>query len=395
MKTLFGFFLAVLGFAAFAAENQEQPTGQAAEKVVVRVVTNVIEKIVEKPVEIIVEKFVNAPVGAKPVEKIVEKKVYVDRPVEKVVTNFVEKVRVERLVVTNVVEKIVEKPVQIEKVVPHAVEKVVEKPVRVEVERVVTNTVEKIIEKPVEVEVEKIVTNVVEKIVEKPVRVEIEKIVTNTVEKVVEKNVHDFSEEERLRGEVAASVKKSDALEAKNTFLSNDNEKLKQELAEMRERCQRLERLIPKGQAPKRGAGRQANITSKSTYYDRKEGFAVFDGKVHVDDERYQLHADKAYVFMDGTNNLKRLVAMGNVALTNETKRAYGVKASYYRQSGMVILYGDANRPAEVRDEAKYDDQSVIGEKIKFWIDKEQVEVIKARVSAPVSEGAVPFSPKF
>ena len=98
---------------------------------------------------------------------------------------------------------------------------------------------------------------------------------------------------------------------------------------------------------------------------------------------------------MDGTNNLRRLVAMGNVAMTNETKRAYGVKASYYRQSGMVILYGDANRPAEVRDEAKYDDQSVIGEKIKFWIDKEQVEVIKARISAPVGEGSVPFETKF
>ena len=340
MKTFFAFSLAVLGFAAFAAENPDQSV-QPSEKVVVRVVTNVVEKIVEKPVEIIVEKFVSAPAGVKPVEKVVEK------------------------------------------------------PVRVEVERVVTNTVEKIVEKPVEVEVEKIVTNVVEKIVEKPIRVEVEKIVTNTVEKVVEKKVHDFSEEDRLRGEVAAAANKSDALEAKNTFLSNDNEKLKQELAALRERCQRLERLIPKGQAPKQGAGRQANITSKSTYYDRKEGFAVFDGKVHVDDERYQLHADKAYVFMDGTNNLKRLVAMGNVALTNETKRAYGVKASYYRQSGMVILYGDANRPAEVRDEAKYDDQSVIGEKIKFWIDKEQVEVIKARVSAPVSEGAVPFAPKF
>lgn len=146
-----------------------------------------------------------------------------------------------------------------------------EKPVRVEVERVVTNTVEKIIEKPVEVEVEKIVTNVVEKIVEKPVRVEIEKIVTNTVEKVVEKNVHDFSEEERLRGEVAASVKKSDALEAKNTFLSNDNEKLKQELAEMRERCQRLERLIPKGQAPKRGQGaRPTSHPSRPTMTARR-----------------------------------------------------------------------------------------------------------------------------
>ena len=142
--------------------------------------------------------------------------------------------------------------------------------------------------------------------------------------------------------------------------------------------------------------GGDVKITSASTYYDRKEGFAYFSGGVFVSDKDYQLHADRAYVFMDGTNELKRLVAIGNVAMTNETKRAYGVKASYYRQSGMVVLYGDANRPAEVRDEAKFDDQVVKGSKIKFWIDKEQVEVIKADISAPVSEGQMPIAaPKF
>ena len=69
-------------------------------------------------------------------------------------------------------------------------------------------------------------------------------------------------------------------------------------------------------------AKRPAKITSASTYYDRKEGVAIFSGRVHVDDEEYQLHAEKAYVFMDGTNELKRIVALGNVAMTNEWLRA-------------------------------------------------------------------------
>jgi hypothetical protein len=102
-----------------------------------------------------------------------------------------------------------------------------------------------------------------------------------------------------------------------------------------------------------------------------------------VDDEEYQLHAEKAYVFMDGTNELKRIVALGNVAMTNETRRAYGGKAKYYRDSGLVILYARDDAPAEVREEKKDGDQVVKGSKIKFWVNSEQVEVINAEISAP------------
>ena len=130
-----------------------------------------------------------------------------------------------------------------------------------------------------------------------------------------------------------------------------------------------------------------AHISSKKVYYDRKEGYAVFTGKVFVDGEDYQLHTHKAYVFFEGTNELKRIVATGGVAITNDTKRAYGAKASYYRKTGMVVLYGDEKAPAEVRNESngEEEDQVVKGSTIKFWIDSEQVEVVDARISAPVS----------
>lgn len=137
---------------------------------------------------------------------------------------------------------------------------------------------------------------------------------------------------------------------------------------------------------PKR-EGRPARISSKKVYYDRGEGYAVFTGNVHVDGEEYQMHAQRAYVFFEGTNELKRVVATGNVAITNETKRAYGAKASYYRKTGMVVLYGDDKIDAEVRDEGNGENQVVKGSKIKFWIDSEQVEVLDARISAPVSGG--------
>ena len=129
--------------------------------------------------------------------------------------------------------------------------------------------------------------------------------------------------------------------------------------------------------------GGLAKITSASTYYDRKEGYACFSGHVFVDDEKYKLHADRAFVFMDGTNELRRIVALGHVAMTNDTKRAYGAKVSYFRQSGMVVLYSGDGVVAEVRDEAKSGDQSVTGGKIKFWIDSEQVEVTDVTITAP------------
>ena len=129
-------------------------------------------------------------------------------------------------------------------------------------------------------------------------------------------------------------------------------------------------------------------ITAGSTYYDRKEGFAYFNGNVAVVDPQYQLHADRAFVYMGGTNDLRRIVALGHVAITNETKRAYGSKASYYRDTGMVVLYSGNGITAEVRDESPDGDRIVRGKKIKFWTGTRQVEVIEAEITAP-SEGGL------
>lgn len=135
----------------------------------------------------------------------------------------------------------------------------------------------------------------------------------------------------------------------------------------------------------RKASSRPARITSATTYYDRKEGIVFFNKDVYVDDEQYQLHADKAYVFLSGTNDVRRIVAIGNVAMTNDTKRAYGAKVSYYKEGGMVVLYSGDGIAAEVRDESKEQDQVVRGKKIKFWIDSEQVEVTEADISAPAS----------
>ena len=134
--------------------------------------------------------------------------------------------------------------------------------------------------------------------------------------------------------------------------------------------------------------GGVTRITSGTAYYDRKEGFACFGGKVLVEDPQYVLHADRAFVYTGETNDLKRIVALGHVAITNETRRASGAKASYYRSSGLVVLNSGDGKPAEVRDEGPDGDQVVRGKKIKFWIGSQQVEVVEAEISAP-SKGAI------
>ena len=172
----------------------------------------------------------------------------------------------------------------------------------------------------------------------------------------------------------------------------------------------------------KKPVGRPARITSDSTVYNRKEGIVSFNGHVHVDDEQYQMHADRVFLFLEkdadstnkvhrakggtndvhrakgGTNDvhrakgdmndageLKRIVALGNVAMTNEMRRAYGAKATYSKKNGLVILYSGDGITAEVRDESK--SQVVRGKCIRFWIGTEQVEVDEADLTGPASSG--------
>ncbi|MBR1921747.1 MAG: hypothetical protein IJ829_07085 [Kiritimatiellae bacterium] len=143
----------------------------------------------------------------------------------------------------------------------------------------------------------------------------------------------------------------------------------------------------PETNVAARAAARPAKITADTTVYNRKEGVASFAGHVHVDDEQYQMHADRVYLFLEGTNDLQRIVAIGHVAVTNETRRAYGAKATYAKKNGLVVLHSGDGVPAELRDEANGQERSVRGKKIRFWIGAEQVEVDEADMTGTAPAG--------
>lgn len=121
---------------------------------------------------------------------------------------------------------------------------------------------------------------------------------------------------------------------------------------------------------------RSVKITSERTDYDRKEGVIMFDRNVVVEDAEYQMHADQLYVFLDGTNDLKRIVAIGHVAIANGAREGSCAKASYSKDTGKIVMYGDGEKKTKARlvDNSKRRSE-VEGTKITFWTDSEQVEV--------------------
>ena len=137
-----------------------------------------------------------------------------------------------------------------------------------------------------------------------------------------------------------------------------------------------VEAPVAVAEDPKAAAApRSVKITSERTDYDRKEGVIMFDRNVCVDDVEYQMHANQLYVFLDGTNDLKRIVAIGNVAITNDMRVGTCAKAAYTKSTSKIVMYGDGESVmARLEDNGK-NRSSVEGRKITFWIDSEQVEV--------------------
>ena len=128
--------------------------------------------------------------------------------------------------------------------------------------------------------------------------------------------------------------------------------------------------------------GRDAVITSERTDYDRKEGIILFDRNVFVDDEQYQMHADRLFVFLDGTNDLKRIVAIGNVSITNESRTASCSRAVFTKAASKIVMYGDETSNARLEDPSQRGGVAE-GKKITFWLDAEQVSVEGSAVRLP------------
>lgn len=117
---------------------------------------------------------------------------------------------------------------------------------------------------------------------------------------------------------------------------------------------------------------RDTKITADRMEYNYKEAVAIMTDNVVVDDPRFRLTSDRIFVFLDGTNNLSQLVVLGNVAVSNENRRATCDKAVYTKSEGRLVMVGHA-KLTNVSEDGK--ESSVSGDKITIWTDDQRMEV--------------------
>lgn len=136
---------------------------------------------------------------------------------------------------------------------------------------------------------------------------------------------------------------------------------------------------------------KRARIRSKTSDIDRQSGVVLFEGDVFVEYANdYSMHADQIYVFFVGTNELSRIVAIGNVALTNDTRVGECALATYRRKKGEIEMFGDDSGKLARLNESEDGSSELEGTRIRFWIDSEQVEVENSRISVEDSEEVIP-----
>ena len=123
---------------------------------------------------------------------------------------------------------------------------------------------------------------------------------------------------------------------------------------------------------------RDSIVTAKKIEFDNKEGVILFDENVLVDDEQFIMRSERLLVFMEGTNDVQQIMAVGNVSITNENRSASCDKAVYTKKSGQIVMTGRAKlmRQGEQGGE-------VTGNRITFWLDDERMLVEPGVVKLP------------
>jgi len=134
--------------------------------------------------------------------------------------------------------------------------------------------------------------------------------------------------------------------------------------------------------ADKAEVPKSISIVSDTSDYDRNEGVVMFDGNVVVEySGEYTLCADRVFVFASDTRELSRVVAIGNVSVTNGTRYGTCAMATYRRSRNEIeMLRSDTNGIVRLVDRGERPCE-LTGTKIRFWVGTEQVEVDNSSVT--------------
>lgn len=134
------------------------------------------------------------------------------------------------------------------------------------------------------------------------------------------------------------------------------------------------------GQNQNPGAtNRESVITAKKIEFDNKEGVILFDQDVQVDDAQFVLRSDRLLVFMEGTNDLQQIMAIGNVTITNANRSASCQKAVFTKKDGRIVM----TENARLKQEGAEAGEVGPAERIVIWLDDSRMEVSPGRVVLP------------
>jgi lipopolysaccharide export system protein LptA len=115
------------------------------------------------------------------------------------------------------------------------------------------------------------------------------------------------------------------------------------------------------------------NITSDSLTADNKSHTALFEGKVVAKTAEMTIYSDKMLVFYkEGSGDVTKIEATGNVRLVKDTRIVTAQNATYYADEDKVVFTGD---PRAIDGE-----NVVIGSVMTYFIGEDRSYVENSRV---------------
>ena len=134
---------------------------------------------------------------------------------------------------------------------------------------------------------------------------------------------------------------------------------------------------------------RETVITADKVDFDNKEGLILFDQNVLIDDAQFAMRSDRLIVFLESTNDVSQILAIGNVSVTNELRHATCDKAVYTKKDAQIVM--TAEDGGVVRLVTNGDTAGeVTGHGVVFWLDDERVEVFSKKGGTEKATVVVP-----
>jgi lipopolysaccharide transport protein LptA len=172
----------------------------------------------------------------------------------------------------------------------------------------------------------------------------------------------------------ASAVYDNNYLEGCNVFLALDNEKFFLKIFEDAFAVVKNVKLDKSNDA-------KIDLESASAVYDREEGVIMFDKNVKLFESDRRISCDRAFAFLEGSNTLKRITAVGNVAFSDSSRTGGCPRADYDKSSGKLEMFSSASKTAFIEEFGK-NKWKLEGRKIIFWLESEQVEVNNSVITA-------------